>query len=234
MSNKLTLSSIFQVIDNHMESETQFMFVTDRDLAEIICEYVADNYGLIDEDMELEDKYQDYYVSLYIDEDGLRFICETARGINGEYKTCDAINDSVDYFICTDMSEREVDKYLLGDYCTWSWIKVVEDDENRDEGQCNCEEELEDWQKQIIDIVEDFADRIENDESECGCFLRNTLVDMFFIARQIGFEDGMECGIESVEEKTVNLHIDNVTVNGLKSAEDLIKHLQNLSRVSCV
>jgi len=231
MTNKLTLEGIFEVIDNHIESETQFMFVTDKDLAEIICEYVLNNYDLIDEEMELSEKYEDYYVSLYIDEDGLKFICESARCLDGTYKYSDAMNDSIDYFVCNDMSEYEADKYLMGDYCTWSWIEIVSED---DEEYCDCEdEELEDWQKQIVDIVEDFADRIEHEIEndglcECGCTLRNMLVEMFYIARQIGFEDGMECGINSVEEKTVNINIDNLMLPNIEDrdvVEDLINKL---------
>lgn len=236
MSNKLTLVDIFQVIDNHIESETQFMFVANKDLAEIICEYVADNYDLIDDEMELDDDYKDYYVSLYIDEDGIRFICETARCLDETYKYSDALNDNLDYFICNNMTEEEVDKYLLGDGCTWSWIEVVSEDEENDcDDQCNHNEELEDWQIQIINIVEDFADRIENDDSECGCFLRNMLKDMFFIARQIGFEDGIECGVDSVEEKTVNINIDNLKVDSGFDVDDFVEKLKKLdNRVSLV
>jgi hypothetical protein len=153
MSNKLTLSNIYQVIDNHIESETQFMFVTDKNLAELICEYVADNYNLYDEDMELSDKYKDYYVSLYYDEDGVSFYCETARGISGEYKFTDAMEDHVDYFVCNGMSEHDVNIKLQGENCTWSWIDLKEDnqeyiedcededlEDNELEEQCDCPE----------------------------------------------------------------------------------------------
>lgn len=98
---------------------------------------------------------------------------------------------------------------------------------------CTCDEdsndeELEDWKKQIIDIVESFADRIECD---CGCDLRNILAELFYTARQIGFEDGMECGVNSVEEKVVNINIDSLTVeNG--NAQDFVEQLKNISRLT--
>lgn len=118
-------------------------------------------------------------------------------------------------------------------YCEQLEVEEVatEDENCEDSCQCecceyNCNEELADWQKQIVAIVEDFADRIENDECECGCSLRNMLVDMFFIARQIGFEDGMECGINSVEEKTVNINIDELTIDSDFNFEDFVEELK--------
>lgn len=140
MSNKLTLSDIYQVIDSHIENQIQFMFVVNRDLAELICEYVADNYDLYDEEMQLSDKYKDYYVSLYYDGDEVSFYCESARGYNGEYKWSDAMENRVDYFICNDMSEEEADDKLLGYMCTWSWIDVdwEEDDNVAESSLCKC------------------------------------------------------------------------------------------------
>ena len=145
MANKLTLDRIFQIIDNHLESDTEFLFVTDKYLAEIICEYVYDNYGLLDENIIIDDKYKDYYVSVYNIKNELNFCCESAKNKDGTYKYSDAIHDYVDYFICNDMTENEADEYLLGDNCTWSWIDIVledEDDceeENLNEGnQCDC------------------------------------------------------------------------------------------------
>lgn len=99
-------------------------------------------------------------------------------------------------------------------------------EENReyDCDNVDSEEELKDWQKQIIDIVEDFADRIENKElCRCGCTLRNMLVDMFYQARQIGFEDGLECGVNGVKEKTVNLHIDNLVLSNVTDSSDKLR-----------
>lgn len=102
---------------------------------------------------------------------------------------------------------------------------------------CTCDEdsndeELEDWKKQIVDIVESFADRIECDDlCDCGCDLRNILAELFYTARQIGFEDGIECGVESVEEKTVNISIDNLTVNA-NNTEEFFTQLKKRARLN--
>jgi len=237
LSNKLTLESIFQVIDNHIESETQFMFVTDNDLAEIICEYVADNYDLIDEDMELSDEYKDYYVSLYIDEDGMRFICETARCLDGSYKYSDALNDSVDYFICNDMSEYEVDKYLLGDYCTWSWIEVVCEDncnvcdecsqcvgcdehcgmgnhdelfveEQKDNEECYCSECNEDRED---DMITECLDMVFDPDTCVDCTI-DKVIETLYKFKELGYLEALEAMEddefeEDSEEKVVNVNI---------------------------
>jgi hypothetical protein len=116
------------------------MFVANRDLAELICEYVLDNYDLYDDEVnELSDKYEDYYVSLYFYGDEVKFYCESARGCSGEYKLSDAIDEWVDYFICNDMSEKEANDKLVGDNCTWSWIDVIgEDDCVVESNLCKC------------------------------------------------------------------------------------------------
>lgn len=201
MSNKLTLKDILEVIDNHIESETQFMFVCDKDLAEIICEYVADNYDLYDEDMELSDKHKDYYVSLYFDYGEIRFYCETARGCNGTYKYLDATEDRVDYFICNGMSEYDADDKLDGDNCTWNWIDLADDPcENCDDVNCrDCvegdkeSEEFTDEQRRDVNIVEDFTYKIETANlCNCGCTLRNILFDFLEIGKKIGYEDARD------------------------------------------
>lgn len=160
MANKLTLPDVYQIIDKHIESSQQFLFVTDKDLAELICEYVFDNYDLYDENVELNDKYIDYYVSLYFDEDGCNFYCETARRNNGNYKWADAMEDSVNYFVCNGMTEKEANEYLKGDYCTWSWIEIVVEDD--------CEDNQEYIEDQLCDCCR-YCDSENCDDYECTC-----------------------------------------------------------------
>ena len=216
MANKLTLDKIFQIVDNHVESGTQFMFITDKDLAEIICEYVADNYNLIDDNMQLDDQYKDYFVSLYVDEDGLRFICETARCIDGDYKYSDALNDNLNYFICNDMTEQEADKYLLGECCTWSWVEVVADEEYEDcedneleqqvcecpicdaerdieEIKCFCNECEEDF---VDDSIEECLERVFNGCPDC---VVDSIIKLAFKCLEFGKENAKQKTMEFLE-----------------------------------
>ena len=84
--NNLFPSDIVDIIDNHMESETNLLFVTNKKLAEFICNYVLEVHELFDDDLELSDNIKEYYVSFYFTDRECNFYCERARGNNGEFK----------------------------------------------------------------------------------------------------------------------------------------------------
>jgi hypothetical protein len=71
--------------------------------------------------------------------------------------------------------------------------ELVEDNELVEEccdGDCeNCDEVIDEETEVIIEIIENYADTIEESECSCGCFLRNTLLDLFNLGRRIGWKD---------------------------------------------
>lgn len=86
------------------------------------------------------------------------------------------------YFIDNKHVEPEVyfeelaaEEYIIADECDCEICCCVED-----------EEEFSDEEIAIIGLVEDFADTVEESDCDCGCALRNALMEVFNIGRNIG------------------------------------------------
>lgn len=129
MTNKLTLSQVEQIIDNHLESETNFMFVCDFPLAHYIYDYLHNDYGIKAESLELSTEIDEYYFSVTFYKDNeICLICENAKCENGDYKFDDNC-DWIDYFIFTDMDKNLVNEKLEGKGSK-SFFELVEDEED--------------------------------------------------------------------------------------------------------
>jgi hypothetical protein len=194
----VTYSDIEDIIDECIIYDKPFTFVCDEDLAEYTTCFIKEEYGIEVEDSDLYE-CDEYYVSFIPgknDEPAILF-CENAIGNNGEYLLDDAYGN---YYVFTDMTEEEAKKKLLaGDYGFYELNEECDGDcEN-----CQYEEENNDDEiEEIIQLIENYADAIENDDSECGCFLRNTLLDLFCLGKRIGYQDARDefrCFLEDTE-----------------------------------
>lgn len=210
-SSELTYSDITQIITQNIESEANFVFVCDKNLAEFICNYLMDTYDIIDEDMTLEDDIQEYYVSMYFsdEDDDINFFCESAKGINKEYKLNDIDDDYVDYYICNNLDENIAFDKLLGKNATWHWIGVNMEDDNEEceYNDCECDGccekcEVEDYEdddedeginyEELLDI---FVERIQEADGCCD-YIRNVLNDFanIFIPEEDECDKTEDCG----------------------------------------
>lgn len=174
MSNKITLSDIGNIIDNHFEAERSFVFVCDEITSDFIMNYLEGIYGLEDEDCEyLEATTDEYYVSVsFFKDENPEVFCENARASNGRYKYSEI--DDCDYFIMNDtnMCEITADKTLEGEGCTWSWFSIVDEDEDNEyygeygeyvcDGDCGCCdcEEPDDSKEEEIRIIGETIQKI--------------------------------------------------------------------------
>ncbi len=226
-TTSLSFSDIADIIDDHFSTETNCLFVTNKNLAEAICDYVLNEYNIMDEDMEINDEILDYYITIYFEDDNINFFCEDARGITGEYKLHYVEDEYVDYYICDiNMDVNVVFDKLMGVNGSWNWVSVSLDEdcnnckyEGTDEccecGDCeecedeikeivcnnNCEEcEIPDELCNDIKLIEEYADKIENIECTCGCELRNILYEFLMIGKGIGYEDCKEYIKKFVDE----------------------------------
>lgn len=101
----LDTKDIETIIDHFISRDNQVCFVCNEELAGLIQEYVYDDHGLYDDDIECD--CQELYVSIlptsHID---MRFIVENAFGFSGRYKENDV--GECTYYIFTDMPEEEI------------------------------------------------------------------------------------------------------------------------------
>ncbi len=185
--NNLTFEELCQTIDNHFESKTNFLFVVDLDLACDICDYIEEIHGLYAENEELSANINEYYITVIFSEDEeVKMYVESARGNSGKFKLSDLDNDYIDYFIGTDMSENEADKYLLGDG-TWSWFKVVEEDDEVDEE----ESELSDSEDEFAKLVNETLSAIL-DLGGCPNCILESLLDFGGKCLSLGHSDAVD------------------------------------------
>jgi hypothetical protein len=189
--NKMSLDDICDVIGSHVYNEKAIMFVCDYSLASAIVDYVEDTYGdcidmldMFDDNIELDEEIDEYYVTIDFDrvksKNQMLFFCEKARGTSGRYKMSDI--DNIDYFIFTDMSDENVNAYLLG-YGTRLRCELVEDEEE----YCETEE-----------MIDCFVEDLEN--LMCPHCIKEKLIELYRIA----FMDGMNSAklgmIEDLQE----------------------------------
>ena len=182
--NNLFPSDIVDIIDNHMESETNLLFVTNKKLAEFICNYVLEVHELFDDDLELSDNIKEYYVSFYFTDRECNFYCERARGNNGEFKLNDIDDEVINYFIFINMDENIAFDKLTSENGSWSWCDIVWDEDDKiDENPYEYKDDNEDWQCESGECSKDKCCRDEykdkdNDERIEG-FDYGELLDIF-------------------------------------------------------
>lgn len=212
-TTSLSFSDIVNIIDEHFETETNLLFVTNKQLAEEICDYVLNEYNIIDESMEINDEILDYYITIYFEDDNINFFCEDARGITGEYKLHYVENEYIDYYICVDMEVNVVFDKLMGINGSWNWISVdLEDNdyecdnckyEGTDEccecGECSCDcEECEDEGITYDELLDIFVDKIVDTQGCLGCIreVLDEFADIFIPDEEYDCEK--ECDVEIV------------------------------------
>ena len=184
MSNKITLSNIEDIIDNHLEAERGFVFVCDETISNYIMDYLDNGYGIEEEYPEgAEENIDEYYVTVDFYKGEPKLYCGNARTNSGRYKYSDINN--CDYFIDdeTDMCDITADKMLKGENCTWSWFEIVpEEDEDCDECDCdydcdNCEFN-EDEDPTIDEIIDEYVNLLEEVAPCPDCMKR--VLEMFY------------------------------------------------------
>jgi len=139
---KYTLSQVEEIIDNHLDSEQNLMFICDFSVAHYIYDYIHNDYGIDAECMELSSNVDEYYVSLqfYKDEE-IGFFCEFARCNDGTYKYDEV--DNIDYYVMSNMSFGDVREFLAGKgrviFCEFDDESNVEELVTEDESYlCKC------------------------------------------------------------------------------------------------
>lgn len=170
--NKISYEDIINIIDNHMESKTNLMFVCDEDLAEFIEFYMADEYDLKDYEYTYSEDVKEFYVTIYFNKYNANLFIENARGLSGNYKLDES--DVCDYFIGTDMTEDECDEYLNCECGTWSWFEI-EDDECDEVCDCECCCKCCNEEETITDVINRYTFEIV-EVSPCPCCINEKLV----------------------------------------------------------
>jgi len=137
----------------------------------------------------------------------------------------DEVEDEQEYCKCCSCDAEDCESFE----CTCDVNEELEDD-NCEPCQCvecksargefTAEEEYE------IGLVEHYAGYIEDIECECGSELRNVLYSMLQECMSMGYENAKD----ELDEKTVNISIDNLTINA-NNAEDLVFQLKNISKL---
>ena len=210
--NKITFEELCGVLDRHIDAEIDLNIVCYPPLKNMLKRYLFLEYGLKDEDEDLNCK--EYFVELCFIDGEISLFIESTRGNSGRYKDCDAL-DSIDYFIFTDMTEAQVDRHLLGELGTWSWNVLVESEnklgkEETCNGDCeNCcfdeedidENENEDFDFDIdgddgtIEMIIDFTSDIL-DAKLCPSCTYEIVNEIWEEARRFGYE---ECRLDILD-----------------------------------
>lgn len=183
--NPITFDKLEDIISIHVEEYRNFLFVCDYVLAGFICDFLRDEYAIEDEDSSLSSEIEEYYITYYED----KLCCECARGNSGRYKMSEMVD--VDYFIFTDMTEKEVDKKLLDDCGAWSWCEIVDDEDYEDCCDCDaCREaaELTDGQEEELRIIEQSLTEVLQANGCPDCTFE-ILLDLVYTFKEIGRAD---------------------------------------------
>jgi hypothetical protein len=195
MNNEITLETIEEIIENHMDNDHNFMFVCDEMLAEFISNYLEEIYGLEAENSSLYEE-DEYYVSVLFDGEIPMFFCESARGISGKYKLSDM--PDCDYFIFTDMSEDEAEKNLISEGGIWSWFEKEDENDLDDEDCENCE-----FYDECDERIDDFDESLEEERliAECldvvfgdtciDCSI-DSIIDLAYTFMKIGRQNAID------------------------------------------
>jgi len=175
---KYTISQVEGIIDSHIESDTNFTFVCNFELAHYIYDYLGNEYDVEADSIELSSEVDEYYVSLNFYKNDITFVCEYAKWDQaGTYKYDDG--DKIDYFVFSNMSFGDIREYLSRDGCI-RFCELIDEDciddtevESMDEYECengNVDEYLEDDNCVPCQCDDCCESRGEfDDEDECFC-----------------------------------------------------------------
>jgi len=139
---KYTISQVEGIIDSHLDSNTNFMFICNFSLAHYIYDYIHNDYGIDAECMELSSDVDEYYISLqFYKNEEIGFFCEFAKMDDGTYKYDEV--DNIDYYVMSDMSFGDVREFLAGKgkviFCEFVDESNVDDVELEEESYlCKC------------------------------------------------------------------------------------------------
>ena len=180
-SNLLTYEDIEDIIDSHMQSESNFLFACEASLAQYICDYLLDEYDLSDENgnEELYTDTEEFYVSVCFEDDKILCFCEDAKGISGEYKLSDSLSQ-FSYFVgLEDMTNEVMFKKLRGDEGIWVRFTMVDgmEDNGDEENCCCCDCCREDELMTVNKLLDIYTERIL-DTQGCPDCIREILDDL--------------------------------------------------------
>ena len=131
-------------------------------------EFVASKFFIDNEQVDI-DVYMDY--------------CNELQKINGD---CECNCDSCERDDCCEEC-TEKDCCNECDDCN----EYIDDD--MDCGNCIYnKEEISDELLETVNLIEDYAQKIENAECDCGACLRNILYELFCVGKGIGFDDAKD------------------------------------------
>ena len=177
---KYTLSQVEEIIDSHIESDTNFTFVCNFELAHYIYDYLGNEYDVEADSIELSSEVDEYYVSMNFYKNDITFVCEYAKWDQaGTYKYDDG--DKIDYFVFSNISFGDIREYLSGDgrirFCELIDEDCVEDleVESMDDSQYNVSPECANCDGCDEHCGRGNHDEIENsnmddsDYKECNC-----------------------------------------------------------------
>ena len=272
--HQYSLSQVEEILDFHIENDSNFLFVCDFALAHYIYDYLHNEYDIEADSLELSSDIDEYYISMSFYDDGdITFICEYAKfDQEGQYKYDEC--DNVDYYVFTDMSFGDAREFLNSrgemQFCEVVGEEiVVDDDEPELCSCCNCEdpcadfnctcenvtrtyEEVEDGnmtdnevpcdcvdcksargeftedEELEIGLIEHYAQYIEEIECTCGSELRNILYNMMQECMSMGYENAKE----ELDDNTVNISIDNLTINSTGNVDNFVNQLKHLAKIS--
>jgi len=155
---KYTLSQVEEIIDSHIESDTNFTFVCNFELAHYIYDYLGNEYDVEADSIELSSEVDEYYVSLNFYKNDITFVCEYAKWDQaGTYKYDDG--DKIDYFVFSNMSFGDIREYLSRDGCI-RFCELVDED-------CVDNLEVESMDDSQYDVSPECANCVGCDE-HCG------------------------------------------------------------------
>ena len=168
MINYLTIEEIEEIIDRNMIMGQSFMFVVGRFLSDYIMDYLKNEYGLYDQNHEIESGIDEYCISMYFPNYDQPFTCESAKGSSGNYKLCDLPH--IDYYISVNMSDSDIRSKLKGEGSNRFVFRLVEED------VCDCDECCgEDYDD--LDLVDIYTERILESQG-CPSCIREALEDL--------------------------------------------------------
>jgi hypothetical protein len=196
--NKITLNEILNRINNAILEKENIVFVCNYDLAEGISDYLNNAYDIVDENSQLyQEDLDEYYVSLYFHDYEIEFYCESARGVNENFR----VNDCgiVDYYVFLEMTEDEISDSLQGKDGSTIGLYDLVDEEDEDIEYFEDEDLDEDMVEAISDHIAEYVDRIV-DNHLCPQCIFNTLVDLYFDAYNAGVRDSKLEMIENLSE----------------------------------
>ena len=192
--NKINFGDLLDIIDIHMESEVNLTIVADEYLKDMIVDYLDYVYDIECEDADTN--CGEYYIDLAWIDDEFCYFVESARGYSGKYKECDS-PEPINYFVFTDMSLEDCQKYLQGTNSARYICELIEEEEcNGDCANCQFGEEI-DEEEEIINFY--------TNELLTGDFCPNCgydfIQEILEVGKQIGYAEAQDDMIQFCDGK---------------------------------